>query len=96
MRERFHLPFQRLAAPNAWKLLDARLVVVCFHGLGNDQALRLGERAGDDVGHHSVGPLLLLITNGIPKLEARVVEERLVDDDVTLEERLCKPVSGFL
>ena len=39
-------------------ILDAGLLVVCLHGLGDDAALVGGEGAGDLVGDRGVRPLL--------------------------------------
>ena len=46
--------------------LDAGLLVVLLHGLGDDAPLTAVEGAGDDVGDDALRPLPPAITNGVP------------------------------
>ena len=62
---------------NLYSILDAGLLVVCLHGLGNDAALVGGEGAGDLVGDRGVRPLLPQLLDCILGVLSRSVPKNI-------------------
>ena len=63
-------------------ILDAGLLVVCLHGLGDDAALVGGEGAGDLVGDRGVRPLLPQLLDCILGVLSRSVPKNIFVSNV--------------